>query len=234
MKDLYYVFNSNGDMLFSCKELIECHDFSRSGYAYLFAFVGVSSQDIDFLLNGEIYTLKCTEFEERLDFDFFVRKIIKSEGVLYLYLEISNGMYKRGALSLLKSQLDDNDRIWLDMVRESKEIYISASYLFGGFRRFVEQDTIIVEGKYIHDYYSFYCEFGYAFFGKFGYMGSNLDAFRDCLVEIGRANRTITVIWKDSELSFKAIDNTVPSWLTPSFSLYMVMTIEEHCKLILK
>ncbi|PHM53889.1 barstar family protein [Xenorhabdus sp. KK7.4] len=235
MKDLYYVFHSNGTMLFSCKELIECHDFSRLGYAYLFALVGVSVQNVDVLLRkGEVYTLKSNEFEKGFDFCFSILKLIKSNDTLYIYSKIMSGMYEVGALSLLKSLSDKNDRIWLDMIRESKKIYISASYFFGGFRQSVEKDTIIVEGKYIHDYYSFYCEFGYAFFGKFGYMGNNLNAFNDCLIEIGRPDRSITVIWKDSELSFKAIDNTIPDGLTQSFSYDMVMTIEEHCKLILE
>ncbi|MDE9551649.1 barstar family protein [Xenorhabdus bovienii] len=234
MQELYYIYNSQGDMLFSCKNLIECHDFSRTDSALLFAFSGLNVKNVDFILDDEDYTLKCNQFQGRLDFDFSVKKVIKSDDILYLYLEKNNPMYEIGVLSLLKSRFDDNERIWLDMALESKQIYISASYIVGGMRGGIEKDTVVVEGKYIHDYYSFYCEFGYAFFGKFGYMGSNLDAFEDCLVEIGREDKTINVIWKDSEVSFKAIANTTPDRLYKTIYHDMVMTLEEHCNLILE
>lgn len=57
------------------------------------------------------------------------------------------------------------------MMQESKRIYISASYIIGGIRRCLEKDTIIIEGKYIHDYYSFYCEIGYAFLAVLAIWG---------------------------------------------------------------
>ncbi|MBD2800569.1 barstar family protein [Xenorhabdus sp. M] len=234
MQELYYIYNSQGDILFSCKNLIECHDFSRAGSVLLFAFSGLDVKNVDFILDDEDYTLKCNQFQERLDFDFSVKKVIKSDDILYLYLEKNNPMYKVGAVSLLKSRFDDNERVWLDMVLESKKIYISASYIVGGMKSEIEKDTIVVEGKYIHDYYSFYCEFGYAFFGKFGYMGNNLDAFNDCLIEIKRKDKRISVIWKDSELSFKAIANTTPDDLHKTIYHDMVMTLEEHCNLILE
>ncbi|EOX6882928.1 hypothetical protein ACPU88_003197 [Providencia stuartii] len=234
MQELYYIYNSNGDMLFSCKNLIECHDFSRADSALLFAFSGLNVKNIDFILHDENYTLKCNQFEGRLDFSFFVKKVIKSDDILYLYLEKNNPMYKVGAISLLKSRFDDNERIWLDIVLESKKIYISASYIARGMIEEIEKDTVVVEGKYIHDYYSFYCEFGYAFFGKFGYMGNNPDAFNDCLIEIRRKDKTINVIWKDSEVSFKAIANTAPEDSYKTIYYDMVMILEEHCNLILE
>ncbi|MBD2802469.1 hypothetical protein ID854_18995 [Xenorhabdus sp. M] len=111
------------DMIFSCEDIIECHDFSKSETLDLYDFIGVSTENVDFLLNGEDYSLKCDEFKGRMDFDFSVKKLIKSNDILYLYLYKNNAMYKFGALSLLKFHLNGNDeRVWMDMVRESKKI----------------------------------------------------------------------------------------------------------------
>ncbi|EFF1837197.1 barstar family protein [Escherichia coli] len=234
MSDLYQVFDETECVILSCRDVIECYDFSRVGDVYLFALIEPSTQHVDFLLNNHTYTLKHPGFEGRLYFDFSVKKIIKSNGVIYLNLSIANGMYKVGVFSLLKSCKGNNGRIWLDMVQKSKEIYISASYIIGGVRRRLEKNPIIIEGKYIHDYYSFYCELGYAFFGDFGYMGNNLDAFADCIVEVKRKNGPIDVIWKDSSISFKAIDNTLPSEVYPLSSYDMIDILREHCNLILE
>lgn len=231
----YRICDDTGETLLACQELIECHDFSRTGDTYLFALVSLSNQYVDFLLHDKVYTLKCADFDTRLDFDFSVKKIIKSSGVVYLSVVVMNGMYKVGVLSLLKNgSVDGDERIWLDMVMGAKIIYISASYVVGGVRHNIEKDTIVIEGKYIHDYYSFYCEFGYSFFGKFGYMGNNLDAFDDCVAEIERENTQINVIWKDSDLSLKAIDNTIPSEVYPLSSHDIVEILNAHCNLILE
>ncbi|EIX6434129.1 barstar family protein [Salmonella enterica] len=234
MDYLYQIYDEAGTHVLSCQDLIECHDCSRTDDVNLFALVGLSTQCFNFLLNDQVYTLKCSEFQGRLDFDFYVKKIIKSNNMIYLNLVVMNSMYKIGVLSLLKSYKYINERIWLNLMLESKRIYISASYMTGGLRDYLEKDTITIEGKYIHDYYSFYCEVGYAFFGMFGYMGNNLDAFNDCIIEVKKENIRIKVIWKDSDLSFKAIDNTMPSEVYPLSSYDMVNILREHCDLILE
>ena len=234
MKNIYEINDDSGQVIFSCRDLIECHDFVGTGYSYLFAFIGVSTTDIDLKFNGEAYSLKSDKFEGRLDFDFSVQKLIKTHDVIYIYLNVSSGMYEVGALSLLKIREDDNNRIWLDMKASLKKIYISSSYIYSGFLSLLDKDTVIIEGKYIQDYYSFYCELGYALFGKFGYIGNNLNAVSDILNDLCQDGREINIIWKDSELSFKAIDNTVPEGYYQSSSDYMVITIEEYCNLVLE
>lgn len=235
---MYSIFDEEEKLLFSCEDYIECHDFLNSGFKYLFALTGVSTDKVNTILSkGKMYTLKgkIEEFNKDFDFCFIVSEVMKFNNTWYIYANILLDMYKVGAISLLRSQnSNDNERIWLDMIKESKIIYISASYLINGVKKENKKETVVIEGKYIHDYYSFYCEFGYAFFGKFGYMGNNLDAFNECLIEIGRRNKTINVIWKDSELSFKAITNTVPEDLYKTIYHDMVMTLEEHCNLILE
>lgn len=230
----YSIYNESGTLLFNCKELLECQDVTRSGNSYLFAMVGLSDENIDLSPSVEEYSLKFSGFDSRLDFDFTINKVIKGDGVIYLDLVVMNSMYEFGALSLLKIINKDDKRIWLDMVRNSKRIYISACYIANGISNKIEKNCIIIEGKYIHDYYSFYCEFGYSFFNTLGYMGSNLDAFEDCLVGIKKHTDNLKVIWKDSSISFKAIDNTIPNEIYKLSSGDIIEILREHCDLILQ
>ena len=235
MKNKYEVRDSSENLIFSCDDFIECYDFLGASVCYLFAFIGVSEQNINLIMDEEIYSIKSDQFADKFVdyFRFRVQKIIKSHNVLYAGLYLSGGMYKRGALSLLKTANEFEERVWLDMKGSLKLIYISASYLKNGYPRTLDKETIVIEGKYIQDYYAFFCELGYAFRGNFGYMGWNLAGVSDLLLDLAR-NRTINIIWKDSDLSFKAIENTVPEGHYQSVSSDIVMTLKEYCNVILE
>ncbi|PHM53888.1 hypothetical protein [Xenorhabdus sp. KK7.4] len=230
MNNLYYICDDMDNVLFSCKDFIECYDFSGIGYTYLFVLTGISTQDVDFLPNGQLVTLKSSSFDGRLNVSFSVRKLIKSDDTLYLYIEdLRPDMYELGAISLLKARKYDDQRIWLDMKGDKKRIYISASYLISGERISIEKDTVVIEGKYIQDYYSFYCELGYSFFGNFGYIGNSIYSLDDYLAKLEKVN----IIWEDSEISLKAIDNTMPEGYNGISSYDLVSTLEEYCNLVL-
>ena len=235
MKNKYEVRDSSENLIFSCDDFIECYDFLGASVCYLFAFIGVSEQNINLIMDEEIYSIKSDQFADKFVdyFRFRVQKIIKLHNVLYAKLYISGGMYRSGALSLLKTVNEFEERVWLDMKGSLKLIYISASYLKNGYPRTLDKETIVIEGKYIQDYYAFFCELGYAFRGNFGYMGWNLAGVSDLLLDLAR-NRTINIIWKDSDLSFKAIENTVPESRYQSVSSDIVMTLKEYCNVILE
>ena len=233
MENKYEIRNSSDQLIFSCNDFIECYDFLGTHGYYWYAFVGVSQQNVNLIVDEETYSINNSQFAGRLDSEFTVQKIIKSHNILYAGLYLSGGMYKRGALSLLKTANEFEERVWLDMKGSLKLIYISASYLKNGFPRTLDKETIVIEGKYIQDYYAFFCELGYAFRGNFGYMGWNLAGVSDLLLDLAR-NRTINIIWKDSDLSFKAIENTVPEGHYQSVSSDIVMTLKEYCNVILE
>ena len=233
MKNKYEVRDSSENLIFSCDDFIECYDFLGTRGYYWYAFVGVSQQNVNLIIDEETYSINNSQFAGRLDSEFTVQKIIKSHNILYAGLYLSGGMYKRGALSLLKTANEFEERVWLDMKGSLKLIYISASYLKNGFPRTLDKETIVIEGKYIQDYYAFFCELGYAFRGNFGYMGWNLAGVSDLLLDLAR-NRTINIIWKDSDLSFKAIENTIPEGHYQSVSSDIVMTLKEYCNVILE
>ena len=234
MKNKYEVRDSSEQLIFSCNDFIECYDFlGTSGY-YWYAFIGMSEQNVNLIIDEEKYSIKNDQFADRFHGRFTVQKIIKSQDVLYAGLYFSGRMYKRGALSLLKTASELEERVWLDMKGNLKLIYLSACYLKNGFPRTLDKDTVVIEGKYIQDYYAFFCELGYAFLGKFGYMGWNMDGISDLLTDLVRKNRTVNIIWKDSDLSFKAIENTVPEGYYQAVSSDILMTLKEHCNVILE
>ena len=233
MENKYEIRNSSDQLIFSCNDFIECYDFLGTRGYYWYAFVGVSQQNVNLIIDEETYSINNSQFAGRLDSEFTVQKIIKSHNILYAGLYLSGGMYERGALSLLKTANEFEERVWLDMKGSLKLIYISASYLKNGYPRTLDKETIVIEGKYIQDYYAFFCELGYAFRGNFGYMGWNLAGVSDLLLDLAR-NRTINIIWKDSDLSFKAIENTVPEGHYQSVSSDIVMTLKEYCNVILE
>ena len=233
MKNKYEVRDSSEQLIFSCNDFIECYDFlGTSGY-YWYAFIGISEQNINLIIDEEKYSIKNDQFADRFHGRFTVQKIIRSHDVLYAGLYFSGQMYERGALALLKTASELEERVWLDMKGDLKLIYLSASYLKNGFPRTSDKDTVVIEGKYIQDYYAFFCELGHAFLGNFGYMGWNLPGVSDLLIDVARKDRTINIIWKDSDLSFKAIENTVPEGYQ-SISSDIVVELKEHCNVILE
>ncbi|HHJ1160996.1 barstar family protein [Proteus mirabilis] len=114
----------------------------------------------------------------------------------------------------------------------AKKNYISASYLKNGFQKVIRNDSIILDGKYIHDYYSFYCELGYSIFGSYGYVGNNLNALYDILNDVVEEKRNL--IWKDSILSFKAIDNSIPADYLQSSSEDILILLDGYFNIMLE
>ena len=233
MKNKFEIRDSSEQLIFSCNDFIECYDFlGTSGY-YWYAFIGMSEQNVNLIIDEEKYSIKNDQFADRFHGRFTVQKIIRSHDVLYAGLYFSGRMYERGALALLKTASELEERVWLNMKGDLKLIYLSASYLKNGFPRTSDKDTVVIEGKYIQDYYAFFCELGHAFLGNFGYMGWNLPGVSDLLIDVARKDRTINIIWKDSDLSFKAIENTVPEGYQ-SISSDIVVELKEHCNVILE
>lgn len=231
MNNLYYLYDDLGNAIFTSHDFIECYDFSDIGYSYLFLFTEVSIQNKNHLYDDKTFTLRIDLFNGRLDISFSVKKVILYDNNLYLYIDnLSSGIYKIGTISFLKSRKNDIGRIWLDMKGDKKKIYLSASYLINEDNIPVKKNNIIIEGKYINDYYSFYCELGYSFIGQFGYMGDNFYELEDYLSQLDQIN----VIWKDSELSLKNIDNTMPNGYIDRSAYDLVSILKEYCNLTLK
>lgn len=230
--NLYYIcdYNSENDILFYFKDLIEGEDLFNLWYEYSLILVGVEEKDINILMKNQHVTLKSIGFEGRFSISFFIRAIIKKNNLVYLYInELQSTQYEFGAISLLSYPFSDV-RMWLNMKGDRKKKYISASYYFSGESALIKTKDIIIEGKYIIDYYSFYCELGYLFFGKFGYIGNSLYSFESIIEQFSG----VKVTWKDSDLSLKSIDNTLPSGYESRSAYDWLSILESSCNLYLR
>ncbi|MGG4608509.1 barstar family protein [Providencia sp. Me31A] len=229
MNGEYKIFNSSDELILSFSDLIECYDYTGRGERCSYSFIGINEKKIN--ISRDIpYYLQSDLFEGRLDFYFNINEFQLVNNGLLLNMNVSSGMYKFGALSILDFYLNSKDRIWLDMKGIAKKNYISASYLKNGFQKKIKNNDIIFHGKYIHDYYSFYCELGYSIFGSYGYVGNNLNALYDILNDTIEKKRDL--IWKDSELSFKAIDNSMPADYSQASSEDMLSLLDDFFNII--
>lgn len=230
--NLYYIcdYNFENDILFYFKDLIEGDDLFNLGYEYSLILVGVEDKDVNTLVENQHVTLKSIGFEGRFSISFLIRSIIKKNNLVYLYInELQSTEYVFGAINLLSYPLS-NARVWLDMKGDRKKKYISASYYFSGESAPIKTRDVTIEGKYIIDYYSFYCELGYLFFGKFGYIGSNLYSFEAIIEQFSG----VKITWKDSELSLKSIDNTLPNGYESRSAYDWLAILESNCDLDLR
>ncbi|WP_099074315.1 hypothetical protein [Proteus alimentorum] len=222
----YQVLDYENNLIFSFENLVECYDYKNTNRTKSFVFMGINESNLHFEKDKSYY-LVCQKYDNRLSFSFNLNKYYFYENNLIVDSYFDSGMYLSGTISLLDFYEDSKERIWLEMRGELKEIYISASYIKNGFPKKILKNELVIEGKYIQDYYSFYCELGYALLGPYGYMGRNLDAVRDLFIDIAEIpERKIT--WIDSELSFMAIDNTIPPGYYPSVSEDIVSILEDY------
>ncbi|EOX7621313.1 barstar family protein [Proteus mirabilis] len=231
MNGEYKIFNLSNELIMSFSDLIECYDYTESGEKCTYSLIGINEKNIN-LSKNTFYSLQSNLFEGRLNFNFSVNEFHFFNNGLLLNVNISSGMYKFGALSILEFYLNSKERIWLDMRGIAKKNYISASYLKNGFQKVIRNDSIILDGKYIHDYYSFYCELGYSIFGSYGYVGNNLNALYDILNDVVEEKRNL--IWKDSILSFKAIDNSIPADYLQSSSEDILILLDGYFNIMLE
>jgi hypothetical protein len=233
MSNKYKILNTSEELMLSFNKLIEFYDYNGTERTHSFLFCDIDKKHFD-LCKNESYSLQCEDFEGRLDFDLTINKLHNYGNNLILNVNVSSGMYEVGALSILEFQEEDKGRIWLDMKGSLKRKYISASYIKNGFPRKIKNEKIIIEGKYIQDYYSFYCELGYALLGSYGYIGSNLNAVCDLLNDLIDSDKKINIIWNNSELSFKAIDNNLPEGYYQSSSEDILALLEDYFNIELK
>lgn len=228
----YQVLDYENNLIFSFENLVECYDYKNTNKAQSFVFIGLKEKVLH-LEKGKNYYVVSQNYDGRLGFSFNLIKYHFYGNNLIVDSYFTPGMYVSGVASLLEFHEDSKERIWLEMSSELKKIYISASYVKNGFPGKILKDELVIEGKYIQDYYSFFCELGYSLLGPYGYMGSNLDAVRDLFIDIAEIpERKIT--WIDSNLSFMAIDSTIPSGYYPSLAEEMVSILEDFFILELK
>ncbi|MCP9266884.1 barstar family protein [Xenorhabdus sp. XENO-1] len=85
---------------------------------------------------------------------------------------------------------------WIDLSNEKKKIWLDLSFDWHGLQKKYIENDIIIDCSSITDIPSLYCCLGESFLGGRGYLGRNLDALDDCLIDITHKN--IKVIFNNS------------------------------------
>ncbi|SES62829.1 barstar family protein [Thorsellia anophelis] len=208
MSEYFEVYDAKNNHISSFHGLIECGDFSDIGGFYLYAFVGFPLDKTTYFDSDTHYLLKTKRYDGRLDFEFSVIGINIINQVAYFRILKRNGMYTFGALTLLSVYEKADRRVFIEIKKQCKFAYLSASYLVSGFKKNLNKNEIILDGKYIIDTDSFFCELGYGFFGTFGYMGWNLNAVADMLNDMYQIDNPIKIKWVNFEQSKLMIANS--------------------------
>ena len=93
---------------------------------------------------------------------------------------------------------------WIQLSRKQRKKWIGHTYednRFDYFNAKVENKTVEIDGNIVDDEISFYFAFGEVVRGAGGYIGSNINAFEDCLCCDKIKASTLTLIWNSFEVS---------------------------------
>jgi len=197
--------------IFEFSHVVECLDSFGNGSEFSFFCLIDTEKTFSFSIKPGYYMMKIIGYNTPIEFPFRLNNFLLKNSHIYMNVSIGPSNYKFGVLNIINESLSSSKkRLWLDMIGKNKKLYISSSLCYSGINKKTNHKIINIDGKYIVDYYSFYCEIGYSFFGKLGYMGESFDSFKDCLIELYDENEKIKVIWNDSDLSRIMIENTAP------------------------
>lgn len=120
---------------------------------------------------------------------------------------ITNSRYINNYSRLLSLwNLNDTNINWRDMSIEYKKIWLELCLEQSGIKYNNIKKNIVIDCTHISDIPSLYCLLGEAFFGWKGYIGSNLDALDDSLINIKSNGKKITFL--NSNILIKNIDTT--------------------------
>ncbi|WP_182417853.1 barstar family protein [Bartonella sp. HY038] len=150
-------------------------------------------------------------------------------------LFISCNMRAFGMFTLLRQVIASPiERPWLNMIGKRKKLYTATCLFYSGIPKRVAKKSVTIEGKYITDYYSFFCEIGYGFAGRLGYMGRCLDGLVDCFCEC-EGYSEVSLTWHDFETAKYSIENNYP-YQTDRHEIVdkIVDALSSHMTLILK
>lgn len=93
---------------------------------------------------------------------------------------------------------------WTNLSYSRKKIWLQACSDYSLKKTIKIQSNIVVNCHNIKDIPSLYCCLGEAFLGEKGYIGSNLDALDDCLIDIKHKN--ISILFNNSNQLIQALN----------------------------
>ncbi|UXN03029.1 hypothetical protein [Bartonella sp. HY406] len=202
--------------LFEMQNFIECFDIFANNFEFTFSCDYPDQSCLSRLKNGQKYLIKVYGYQKEIFIDIYTFSFEKFFNNLIIninlieaeeYQPVPTKPYQFGVLSLIDAfSTNEDHRPWFGLIGDKKQLYIAASLCITGVQTTPIKNQIILEGKYITDYFAFYCELGYALWGKFGYMGGCLNSFEECLQAL-KKNKKIELIWKDFALCQHSMAN---------------------------
>ncbi|WP_333597408.1 hypothetical protein [Chryseobacterium flavum] len=128
------------------------------------------------------------------DYIFNISDILikNSEIVLTGVLNDPLGIYNQGYIDNFKLLTDNKEKIkWYELNEKQKYYYLRGCNLLSGVRETIDNEgsVIIIDLSKVHTDLDVYYEIGRAFFKSYGYFGTEINSFIDCLCNIEEAMR---------------------------------------------
>ncbi|WP_294307390.1 hypothetical protein [uncultured Chryseobacterium sp.] len=95
--------------------------------------------------------------------------------------------YNQGYIDNFKLLTDKKEKIkWYELNDKQKYYYLRGCYLLNGIRESIDNinPVIIIDMSKVKTDLDFYYEIGNAFFNSYGYFGTEINSFIDCLINI--------------------------------------------------
>lgn len=146
----------------------------------------------------------------------------------------SKPYYSRFYYTLIKSWYAESKKYqWRELNTLSKKVWIDAcrAWTYSNKKNYIlnqQNKTIIFDGKQIKSELDLYCYLGELFIGYRGYMGSNLDAIEDVMIDL-RNKEHYSIVLKnlDQMLNNLSTEKNILKRFTPLYFLENIVDIFE-------
>ena len=203
----YFICNEETDeIIFELHDLIERFDIYGDGAKAVLICDYPLEADLLKLKPLRRYIIRFLYKARTIEIDIYLEAFQKLGNKLILNCVMNDF----GTISILQTVLSSSEeRPWINMLGEHKRLYNAACLHYSGIANTLPSSPIIMQGKYITDYYSFFCEIGHALYGRLGYMGRCFYGFKDCFCEIKEHSHP-TLTWMDFESAKYSMENNNP------------------------
>ncbi|KFF08558.1 hypothetical protein N6B72_12055 [Chryseobacterium soli] len=143
-------------------------------------FGEISKQDI-------IIRVSFKTFKNDYSFNVSDISIKTQEIILTGTLDDPLWIYNQGYVDNFKLLTDKKEKIkWYELNNKQKYYYLRGCYLLNGVRETIDNinPIIILDLSKVKTDLDFYYEIGNAFFNSYGYFGTEINSFIDCLINI--------------------------------------------------
>ncbi|WP_294314287.1 hypothetical protein [uncultured Chryseobacterium sp.] len=126
-------------------------------------------------------------FESNYSFNISDILIKNREIILTGFLDDPLWIYNQGYIDNFKLLTDKKEKIkWYELNDKQKYYYLRGCYLLNGIRESIDNmnPVIIIDMSKVKTDLDFYYEIGNAFFNSYGYFGTEINSFIDCLINI--------------------------------------------------